>query len=221
MLEQVGLADQAGANLDDLSSGLLRRLAFGVAILHRPSVLVLTEPFARCDEASALLLSDLLRRLIDAGATGLILTGTVDQLPGLCDVWYALDHGRIVGETRPGDAADASLATPFKIPVKLEGSVALVNPGDVLYAAAEEGRTVIQTFAERFPTQYTLAELEQRLARSGFFRAHRGYLVNLQHVREVIPYTRNSFSLRLKDEAGSKIPLSKSAAGELRELLGY
>jgi ABC-2 type transport system ATP-binding protein len=71
------------------------------------------------------------------------------------------------------------------------------------------------------PTHFTLNELEERLLRSGFFRAHRSYLVNLQHVKEVIPYTRNSFSLRLDDEAGTEIPLSKSAAGELRELLGY
>ena len=70
-------------------------------------------------------------------------------------------------------------------------------------------------------TQFTLAELEQRLARSGFFRAHRAYLVNLQHVKEVIPYTRDSFSLRLDDAANTEIPLSKTAAGELKELLGY
>ena len=64
-------------------------------------------------------------------------------------------------------------------------------------------------------------ELEERLARGGFFRAHRGYLVNLQHVKEVIPYTRDSFSLRLDDPASTVIPLSKSAAAELKDLLGY
>ena len=66
-----------------------------------------------------------------------------------------------------------------------------------------------------------MADLEKRLERSGFFRAHRGYLVNLQLVKEVIPYTRDSFSLRLKDPEGTKIPLSKSAARELRDLMGY
>jgi ABC-2 type transport system ATP-binding protein len=43
----------------------------------------------------------------------------------------------------------------------------------------------------------------------------------LQHVKEIIPYTRDSYSLRLRDAADTKIPLSKSAARELRELLGY
>jgi ABC-2 type transport system ATP-binding protein len=66
-----------------------------------------------------------------------------------------------------------------------------------------------------------MADLESRLARSGFFRAHRGYLVNLQHVKEVITFTRSSFNLRLDDPEASMIPLSKDAARELRELLGY
>jgi len=37
----------------------------------------------------------------------------------------------------------------------------------------------------------------------------------------VIPFTRDSYSLRLDDAQGTLIPLSKTAAGELRELLGY
>ena len=83
-------------------------------------------------------------------------------------------------------------------------------------------RTFLQTTTEgRLPSQFTLTELEERLALSGFFRAHRGYLVNLQHVKAVIPYTRNSFSLILDDESETEIPLSKSAARELRELLDY
>ena len=99
--------------------------------------------------------------------------------------------------------------------------VALVNPGDILYADAKEGHAFITTREGRLPTQFILGKLEERLSRSGFFRAHRGYLFNLQHVKEVIPYTRNSFSLKLNDEANTEVPLSKSAASELKDLLGY
>jgi ABC-2 type transport system ATP-binding protein len=112
-------------------------------------------------------------------------------------------------------------ALPFKIPVRMEEKVILVNPADILYAEAEGGRAGLQTAGGRMATQFTLNELEERLARRGFFRAHRAYLVNLQHIKEVIPYTRNSFSLRLDDEACTEIPLSKAAASELRDLLGY
>ncbi len=219
VLAQVGLADCAHARLEKLPSGLARRLAFGRAILHRPSVLLLADPFARCDEASIALLSGLMRRQADDGAALLILADDTTHLTALCDAIYVLAQGRIVESYQPQEERRAEL--PFKIPVRLEGKVALINPADILYADAEGGRAFLNTAEGRLPTQFTLSELEERLGRSGFFRAHRGYLVNLQHVKEVIPYTRNSFSLRLDDAAGTEIPLSKAAAGELRELLGY
>ena len=219
VLAQVGLADHANARLEKLPSGLARRLAFGRAILHHPSVLLLVEPFARCDGASISLLSSLMRQLAGDGAALLILADDTANLAALCDTIYILAQGRIVESYQPQEERRAEL--PFKIPARLEGKVALVNPGDILYVVAEQSRTFLQTADGQLPTQFTLTELEERLLRSGFFRAHRGYLVNLQHVKEVIPYTRNSFSLRLDDAAGTEIPLSKSAAGELRELLGY
>jgi ABC-2 type transport system ATP-binding protein len=218
-LDQVGLADQARANIEKLPSGLMRRLAFGRAILHDPAILLLVEPFARCDEASISLLKRLIRQKADDGKAVLVLADDNANLEVLCDTIYILNQGRIVETRTPQEETEAEL--PFKIPVRMEGSVVLLNPADILYADAEEGRAYLNTKDARLPTQFTLTELEERLSRSGFFRAHRGYLVNLQHVTEVIPFTRNSFSLRLDDSEGTLIPLSKSAASELRDLLGY
>ena len=219
VLALVGLADQAKARVDKLPSGLVRRLAFGCAVLHRPEALLLVEPFARCDEGSISLLGNLMRQMAEDGATLLILADDSANLTSLCDTIHTLRHGRIVETRTPQDERHSDL--PFKIPVRLEARVALVNPGDILYVTTEQSQTYLQTVEGRLPAQFTLAELEGRLARSGFFRAHRGYLVNLQHVKEVIPYTRNSFSLILDDAGETEIPLSKSAARELRELLDY
>ena len=219
VLALVGLADQAKARVDKLPSGLVRRLAFGCAVLHRPEALLLVEPFARCDEGSISLLGNLMRQMAEGGATLLILADDSANLTALCDTIHTLRHGRIVETHTPQDERHSDL--PFKIPVRLEARVALVNPGDILYVTTEQSQTYLQTVEGRLPAQFTLTELEERLARSGFFRAHRGYLVNLQHVKEVIPYTRNSFSLILDDAGETEIPLSKSAARELRELLDY
>ena len=219
VLTMVGLADRAKAKLDKLPSGLVRRLAFGCAILHQPGALLLVEPFARCDEGSISLLSNLMRQLAGDGASLLILADDSANLTSLCDTIHNCSHGSIVETYSPQEEQQVDL--PFKIPVRLEASVALVNPGDILYVTTEQSRTYLQTVEGRLPAQFTLAELEERLARSGFFRAHRGYLVNLQHVKEVVPYTRNSFSLILDDAGETEIPLSKSAARELRELLDY
>ena len=217
VLAQVGLLDHAEVRAEKLPSGLARRLAFGRAILHEPQALLLDDPFARCDETSIGLLGRLIREQAEAEVAVLILAPDEAHL-GLCDAIHVLEGGRIVRSLQP--TAEPALAR-LKIPVRLEDRVALVNPGDILYALAHEGRTYLQTVHERLPTQFTLTELEERLARGGFFRAHRGYLVNLQHVKEVIPYTRNSYTLILDDEAETEIPLSKGAANELRDLLGY
>jgi len=160
-----------------------------------------------------------MRQLADDGTALLLLADNTANLTPLCDTLYTLERGRLVESSSPQAEPQAKL--PFKIPAHLQDKVVLVNPADILYADAGDGRAFLHTAEGRLPTRFTLAELEQRLARSGFFRAHRAYLVNLQHVKEVLPYTRNSFSLRLDDAAATEIPLSKSAAAELRNLLGY
>jgi ABC-2 type transport system ATP-binding protein len=218
-LALVGMADQASVPAERLPSGLQRRLAVARAILHRPGALVLVEPFARCDEASIGLLRDLMRQLAADGAAALILAHDEAGLATLCDTIYTLEDGRVVKSYRPQEEARAAL--PFKIPVRLEDKVALVNPGDILYVEARGDRACLHLASGELPTQFTLTELEERLKRSGFFRAHRSYLVNLQHVCEVVPYTRNSFSLTLDDDNATEIPLSKSAAADLRQLLQF
>lgn len=218
VLNRVGLADQAVAKTDSLPSGLKRRLAFGRAILHRPKVLILQELFARCDETTITLLGNQIRNSAEEDTAILVLASAPGHLAPLCGRKYDMQQGRIL-ETR--DELEESVRQTFRLPVKTEDKVILINPADILYADASEGRTVLVTAEGRLPAPYTLAELESKLARSGFFRAHRSILVNLQHVKEVIPYTRNSFSIRLDDSEGTKIPLSKSAAAELKVVFGY
>jgi ABC-2 type transport system ATP-binding protein len=220
-LADVGLADQAAVPVRKLASGLARRLAFGRAILHRPKALILAEPFAGCDLASVELLSRLIRHQAEVGTAVLILAAEVAGWAGLCDQVVVLERGRAGQIYRPGEGGRGDL--PTKVPARLEGKVALVNPADIVYISAEDGKTTLYTTSGALPTQFNLGELEERLGRSGFFRAHRGYLVNLQRIKEVIAYTRDSYSLILDGGGGPavEIPLSKSSARELRELLGY
>ena len=219
VLLMVGLADQADTIVEKLSPSLMRRLGLGRAILHDPPVMLLDEPFRECDAMSVNLISSLVEQHARNGTTILLLSHDGEQINPIAEVVYRFDQGHVVDIYRPGDEEQESL--PFKIPAKLEHTVALVDPADIYYAYAQDDRTFLHTADGSLPTQFTMTELEQRLSRSGFFRAHRSYLVNLQLVKEVIPYTRDSYSLRLKDPKGTKIPLSKSAARELRDLMGY
>jgi ABC-2 type transport system ATP-binding protein len=219
VLELVGLADQAHINAEKLSLSLSRRLMLGRALLANLKVLLLADPFAGCDQVSITLISQVVRRQAEAGAAVLVFAHDAADLEKLCDTVYRLEQGRIAESYNPQQEQQRN--RPFMIPARAQEKVALIDPADILYVFAQDDRTYLQTRDECLPTQFTLTELEKRLSRSGFFRAHRAYLVNLQQVKEVIPFTRDSFSLRLKDASGTVIPLSKSAERELRELLGY
>jgi ABC-2 type transport system ATP-binding protein len=225
IMSLVGLQDHTSVQAEHLAPGLARRLAFGRAILHRPAILLLVDPFAECDQASVDLLTRAIKQVAEANTAVLIITSEGMRLSHLCHTIHVLEQGRHVHSYHPGES-ETDEALPFKIPARLEGKVAFVNPADILYATAEDGRTFLCTGDGRIPTHLTLTEVEERLARSGFFRAHRSYLVNLQHIKEVIAYTRNSFTLILdsgvgRDNDSTEIPLSKGAARELRDLLDY
>ncbi len=218
VLEQVGLADQASISTEKLSPGLSRRLALGRAILNHPKVLLLADPFSRCEQASINLIGEVVHNLAAAGAAILIFAQEAAHLETTCSMVYRLELGRVVESYDP---REPQRNRPFMIPARSNDKIILVDPAEILYVVAQNDRAYLQTVDERLLTQFTLAELEKRLSRSGFFRAHRAYLVNMQQVKEVIPFTRDSFSLRLKDTARTEIPLSKSAERELRELLEY
>lgn len=224
ILSLVGLQDQGKSRVETLPSGLARRLAFGRAILHNPSVLLLVDPLAECDPASVELLCRLMGQAVDGGTAVLIIANDLSRLRPLCQTVVEMENGRLLSQYRP-ETPEAQSNLPFKIPARLEEKVILVNPADIVYATAEDGRTFLCTRDGRIPTHLTLSEVEERLSRSGFFRAHRSYLVNLQHIKEVIAYTRNSYTLILEDGFQSdgrvEIPLSKNAARDLRELLNY
>lgn len=220
VLRTLGMGDQGGTRIDRLAPGLRRRIAFGRALLHRPETLILNQPFNRCDQESIESLQHLVREQADRGVGIVIFERDLTRLESLCDVIYVMEAGRIVVSSSLQERQEAQL--PFMIPVKGEGSVSLIHPAELLFAHADEGKAQLHLADSRvLRSQFTLSDLEQRLRQRGFFRAHRGYLVNLQHIREVIPFTRDSFSLRMSDPEGTLVPLSKTAAAELRQLLGY
>ncbi len=106
-----------------------------------------------------------------------------------------------------------------RLPVRLDGEIRLLPVGNVLYCYADGDRTMLVTRAGELRSHLCLTRLAERLEPFRFFRCHRAYLVNLDHVCSVIPWTRNAFSLTL--EGGKEIPLSKHRLPALKELLGW
>lgn len=108
---------------------------------------------------------------------------------------------------------------PAKLIVQAQNRLLLVDQAEICYAAIDEG--VIRVVTQQFEGQSkcrTLEELLELLDPALFWRAHRGFVVNLNHIREVVPWFKSSYQLRMNDKKQTEIPVSRTQTKRLREL---
>jgi two-component system, LytTR family, response regulator LytT len=111
-----------------------------------------------------------------------------------------------------------------KILIKAGGRLFLVNQKDIGFASIEEGVITVVTSGpsgmEGQSNCRTLEELLDSLDPNLFWRAHRSYLVNINRIKEVVPWFKSSYQLRMDDKKQTEIPVSRAQTKRLRELFG-
>jgi DNA-binding LytR/AlgR family response regulator len=111
-----------------------------------------------------------------------------------------------------------------KILLKAAGRLFLVNQRDICFASIEDGVITVVTSGpsgmEGQSNCRTLEELLDSLDSSIFWRAHRSYLVNINRIKEVVPWFKSSYQLRMDDKKQTEIPVSRAQTKRLRELFG-
>jgi len=111
-----------------------------------------------------------------------------------------------------------------KILIKAGGRLFLVNQKDIGFASIEEGVITVVTSGpsgmEGQSNCRTLEELLDSLDPNLFWRAHRSYLVNINRIKEVVPWFKSSYQLRKDDRKQTEIPVSRAQTKRLRELFG-
>jgi two-component system LytT family response regulator/two-component system response regulator LytT len=115
--------------------------------------------------------------------------------------------------------AERAIAQPAKLIVQLQSRLLLVDQAEICFAAIDEG--VIRIVTRAFEGQSkcrTLEELQELLDSASFWRAHRGFVVNINHIREVVPWFKSSYQLRMNDKQQTEIPVSRAQTKRLREL---
>ena len=225
-LVQVGLSDQARTPVSKLTPSSQRRLAFARVLMGPRRLLLLDQPILRADLDTQELFARLITQMAAEGAAIFLTDADVSWASKCCTRVVELEDGRIANMYTL-ESTSAILApaherfTPFKVPARKEDRILLYDPSDILYATSRDGKTYLRTDGDEVVTHFTLQELEGRLAGRGFFKAHRAYLVNLQHIKAIIQYTRASYTLQLDDKQETMIPLSKQSEKELQGLMGY
>jgi len=118
-----------------------------------------------------------------------------------------------------GTHAIAGVGRSGKVVVRAQSRLLLADQKDVCFAAIDEGRiSVVTKNVEGDSNCRTLEELMEQLDPEQFWRAHRSFVVNIQHIREVVPWFKSSYQLRMDDRKQTEIPVSRSQTKRLREL---
>lgn len=106
-----------------------------------------------------------------------------------------------------------------KVVVRAQNRLLLVDQREICFASIEDSEIrVVGTAIEGLSNCRTLEELMDQLDPAMFWRAHRSFVVNIQHIREVVPWFKSSYQLLMDNAKKTEIPVSRAQTKRLREL---
>lgn len=158
--------------------------------------------------------------------------------PARLDVAVQRARRRIVSERQPGaaDSPGSAIATDQlekilqlvserqsrreRLAIKVGERLLLVQADEIVHASlADETITIVTGQFAGTSNYRTLDELHARLDPTVFWRVHRSHLVNINKIKEIVPWFSRNYILRMKDEKATEIPVSRSQTRRLREYL--
>ena len=106
-----------------------------------------------------------------------------------------------------------------KLAVRCNNRHFIVDANEVIYATIDNGLiTLVTTNLEGHSNYRTIEDLQAALDREQFWRVHRSYLVNINRIKEVVPWFKSSYQLRMDDKKHTEVPVSRVQTRRLREL---
>ena len=107
-----------------------------------------------------------------------------------------------------------------RLAVKVDDRFVLVHADDLVYASlADDVITVVTGTVSGTSNYRTLDELHSHLDPTVFWRMHRSHIVNINKIKEIVPWFSRNYILRMKDGKSTEIPVSRTQTKRLREYL--
>ena len=123
-------------------------------------------------------------------------------------------------QTAAPDVDSKPILQRSKLLVRSHQRNLIVDAQDMVYATIDDGLITVVTAQFEGQSNYrTIEELQSNLDPNLFWRVHRSFLVNINKIKEVIPWFKSSFQLRMDDRKGTEIPVSRIQTKRLRALL--
>jgi DNA-binding LytR/AlgR family response regulator len=107
-----------------------------------------------------------------------------------------------------------------QVALKVGERFMLVQAEEIIYASlADESINIVTGQVAGTSNYRTLDDLQARLDPEVFWRVHRSHLVNINKIKEIVPWFSRNYILRMKDPKGTEIPVSRAQTKRLREYL--
>lgn len=219
LLMQYRLEDVSSLPLGKANDETIQRLSFIHSLLSDQKYIIFTEPFYGATKDNIHLFHKLISQLQEQKKEIVVaVTRTEDAFLVQPDIMRLTQHGLQKVETEESAAEDNDNKIS-KIKVKADDKTLFVNISDIEYLESSEGKVFINISREKFVMESTLQEAEKKLVNQGFYRCHRSYIVNLHKVKEIITWSKNTYSVVISNPEESKIPLSRTKYNEIQEQL--
>jgi len=105
-----------------------------------------------------------------------------------------------------------------KIAVMEKDYYLMLNFKDIYYFSTKDKKVWAHCHKKSYMTAFQLKELEKMLPEQ-FFRIHKSYIVNLKHIKAVIPWFKGKYQVLMEDYSENKIPVSRSKVDNINKLL--
>lgn len=108
-----------------------------------------------------------------------------------------------------------------RMPINTNGRTLFMNVEDIVYVETDNRGCMIHGRTGDFYEGRPIGEYEKKLDPSRFYRIHKSYLVNLELVHEIFPWSNNSFALKMQGYEKSILPVARDRVKALKQLLGW
>lgn len=106
-----------------------------------------------------------------------------------------------------------------RLPVNFQRRIIMVDIKSIVFIETDNRSCVIHTKNGDLIENLSIREYERRLSENRFFRIHKSYLVNLEHIQEIFPWHNNSFALKMLDYENKILPVGREKIKALRQIL--
>ncbi|GAB3789176.1 LytTR family transcriptional regulator DNA-binding domain-containing protein [Virgibacillus kimchii] len=207
------------------SDSEIRRVYFARYYMSGMNPMVFREPIHGVDIKTINTFIHMIEKIKDNNVPVLVLVSNMEHALLVGEMAYKLQEKGIrkieTDEEEEQTAAENSNPTVttklFKVPAKVDDKMILFDPLEIDYIESQDGKAMIVIDDQSYALDFTLGEVEKKLEIYGFYRCHRSYIVNLQKVREIITWSKNTYSLRIDNKSQSTIPLSRNKIQDIQE----